>query len=63
VGKALRSKVDAASFMGHSYTCNGKQFKGLSAVCAPQQMLGEMTDRQLNQIGSWVDVGKIYGTG
>jgi branched-chain amino acid transport system substrate-binding protein len=63
VGKALRSKVDAASFMGHSYTCNGKQFKGLSAVCAPQQMLGEMTDRQLNQIGSWVDVGKIYGMG
>ena len=63
VTKSLRSKVDASSFMGHPYTCNGKQFKGLPAVCAPQQMLGEMTDRQLNQIGSWVDVGKIYGLG
>ena len=63
VTSALRGKVDAPSFMGHSYTCNGKQFKGLPAVCAPQQMLGLMTDRQLNQIGDWVDVGKIYGMG
>ncbi|MEI7886183.1 MAG: ABC transporter substrate-binding protein [Actinomycetes bacterium] len=63
VTMALRGKVDASSFMGHPYTCNGKQFKGLPAACAPQQMLGEMTDRQLNQVGSWVDVGKIYGMG
>jgi len=63
VTKAFRGKADASSFMGHPYTCNGKQFKGLPAVCAPQQMLGSMTDRQLNQIGTWVDVGKIYGMG
>ncbi|MEX0768041.1 MAG: ABC transporter substrate-binding protein, partial [Microthrixaceae bacterium] len=63
VTKEFRSKVNASSFMGHPYTCDGKQFKNLPAVCAPQQMLGEMTDRQLNQIGTWVDVGKIYGMG
>ena len=55
----LRSKVDAPSFSGHPYTCDGEQFPGLPAMCSPQQILGQMHDEQLEQVGDWIDVGKI----
>lgn len=57
---AFRHKVDAPSFMGHPYTCDGKQLKGLPALCSPQQILAKIQGRQLMQIGTWIDVGKIY---
>lgn len=61
---AFRAKVDAPSFMGHTYTCDGKQLAGLPALCSPQQILVKMHDGQLDQVGDWVDVGAIYaGTG
>lgn len=56
----LKAQEDAPSFMGHPYTCDGKQFDGLPAMCSPQQILGQMTSGQLAQVGDWVDVGKIY---
>lgn len=58
---AFRHKVDAPSFMGHTYTCDGKQLKGLPAICSPQQILAKIQNRTLSQIGTWIDVGKIYG--
>jgi len=57
---ALQAQVDAPSFAGHPYTCDGEQFDGLPAMCSPQQILGEMTDGNLAQIGDWIDVGSIY---
>lgn len=57
---SLKAQKDAPSFMGHPYTCDGKQFDGLPAMCSPQQILGEMHDGNLAQVGDWVDVGKIY---
>lgn len=57
---ALRAKVDAPSFMGHAYTCDGKQFKGLPSMCSPQQILARMDHKELNQVGDWIDVGAIY---
>ncbi len=57
---AFRSKVDAPSFMGHPYTCNGKQLADLTAMCSPQQILAEQKNGQLEQLGTWIDVGKIY---
>jgi branched-chain amino acid transport system substrate-binding protein len=60
ITEALRAKVDAPSFAGHPYTCDGKQFDGLPSMCSPQQILGEMQDGQLAQVGDWVDVGAIY---
>lgn len=63
ITKSLKSTVDATSFMGHDYTCNGEQFDGLPAMCSPQQILGEMHDGQLDQLGTWIDVGTIYGAG
>ena len=58
---AFRHKVDAPSFMGHAYTCDGKQLKGLPAMCSPQQILAKIQNRTLSQLGTWIDVGKIYG--
>lgn len=57
---SLSAKVDEPSFMGHDYTCDRKQFAGLPAMCSPQQVLAEMKDRNLTQVGDWVDVGAIY---
>ncbi len=57
---ALRHKVKAPSFMGHPYTCDGRQLAGLPALCSPQQILARVQGRTLEQVGSWVDVGAIY---
>jgi branched-chain amino acid transport system substrate-binding protein len=55
---ALSSQVNTPSFMGHPYTCDGQQFPGLSALCSPQQILVEMHDGELRQLGTWIDVGR-----
>jgi hypothetical protein len=49
--------------MGHPSTCERQQLAGLPALCSPQQILAEMQDGELEQIGDWVDVGAIYGAG
>ncbi len=56
---ALKSQVDAPSFSGHPYTCDGKQYPGLPAMCSPQQVLAQMKDGTLSQLGDWIDVGQI----
>lgn len=60
ITKALRTKKDEPSFMGHSYTCDQDQFDGLPALCSPQQILVQMKNKQLTQITDWIDVGAIY---
>lgn len=60
ITEALSAKRDAPSFMGHRYTCDRKQFEGLPAMCSPQEILGVMKDGALQQVGDWIDVGKIY---
>ena len=60
ITKALRAQVDAPNFGSHPYTCDGKQFEGLPALCSPQQILGQMEDGTLTQVGDWIDVGQIY---
>jgi branched-chain amino acid transport system substrate-binding protein len=57
VTRALRAKHDTPSFMGHDYTCDGQQFPGLPAACAPQQVIVRMQDGALEQVGGWIDVG------
>jgi branched-chain amino acid transport system substrate-binding protein len=57
---SLSAKVDEPSFMGHDYTCDREQFDGLPAMCSPQQILAVLKDRNLTQVGDWVDVGAIY---
>ncbi len=61
VSEALSSQVDTPSFMGHPYTCDRQQFAGLPAMCSPQQILGQVDGEELVQLGTWIDVGAIYG--
>jgi len=56
---ALQAQVDAPSFSGHPYTCDGEQYPGLPAMCSPQQILAQMEDGTLSQLGDWIDVGEI----
>lgn len=59
ITEALQAQVDAPSFSGHPYTCDGKQYPGLPAMCSPQQILAQMEDGTLSQLGDWIDVGTI----
>ncbi|MEO6627969.1 MAG: ABC transporter substrate-binding protein [Aquihabitans sp.] len=58
---ALAAKKDEPSFMGHNYTCDHKQLSGLPAMCSPQQILAQLQDGKLVQLGTWVDVGTVPG--
>jgi branched-chain amino acid transport system substrate-binding protein len=60
---ALESQHEAPSFSGHPSTCDHQQMAGLPALCSPQQILAEMRDGQLYQLGTWIDVGAEYGDG
>ena len=60
---ALQAQEDAPSFMGHPSTCDGEQLAGLPALCSPQQILAELKDGELVQVGDWIDVGEVFGDG
>lgn len=56
----LRDARDVPSFMGHAYTCDGKQFPGTPAFCSPQQILAERTKSGFEQLSKhYIDVGAI----
>lgn len=63
VMNGLRSSNDVPSFMGHPFTCDGRQIEGLVAMCSPQQILVEMREGELLQKGSWIGVGAILAEG
>jgi branched-chain amino acid transport system substrate-binding protein len=60
VAAALSSQVDTPSFMGHPYTCDGRQFEGLPAMCSPQQIVVQIQSGEVTQLSDWIDVGAIY---
>jgi branched-chain amino acid transport system substrate-binding protein len=58
---AFRGGSDHANFMGHSYTCDGKQLAGATAVCnAYQQIRQVQGTRILVADPSWVTAGSYY---
>jgi branched-chain amino acid transport system substrate-binding protein len=57
---ALEQQERTPSYMGHPYSCDRRQFDGLPAMCSPQQILAEVREGELVQIGSWIDVGAIH---
>lgn len=61
ITEAIESRVDAPSFMGHPYTCDQQQLRGLPAICSPQQILAQMEGGELVQLGDWIDVGSVPG--
>lgn len=63
ITEALGAQDEAPSFMGHPSTCDRDQLAGLPALCSPQQILAELTDGELAQIGDWIDVGEVFGDG
>jgi branched-chain amino acid transport system substrate-binding protein len=58
IAETLRAQVDASSFMGHPYTCDGKQIPELPATCSPQQIMTQLRDGQLEQVSDWIDPGQ-----
>ena len=54
--KAFKVTHNEPSFMGHPYTCDGKQLPGYPAMCSPQQTLGQLTNKAIKQLGGWIDI-------
>lgn len=61
ISSALAATTDESSFMGHDYTCDREQLSGLPAMCSPQQILARMKGGELEQLGTWIDVGSVPG--
>lgn len=57
----FRATVDEPNFDGHPYTCDGKQMPGLPALCAPQQVLVELTGpgEFVEVSDGWIDVAEL----
>ena len=64
---AFRASKDAPSFMGHPYTCDGKQIPEFPALCSPQQIMVRYANKKLVQASKgtpsnpygWIDVPAI----
>jgi len=59
--EAFRSAVDAPSFDGHPYTCDGRLIPALPSMCAPQEVIAELTgpDQFREASDGWIDVPAI----
>lgn len=55
------SKVDEPSFDGHDYTCDGQQVPGFPSLCAPQQVILELTGpgEFVQASDGWIDVPAV----
>lgn len=52
----FRAARERPSFMGHPYTCDGRQLAGYPALCSPQQVLAELHEGALRAVTGWLDV-------
>lgn len=57
----FRSKVDEPSFDGHPYTCDGQQVPDFPSLCAPQQVIAELTgpNEFVQASDGWIDVPAV----
>lgn len=52
---ALRATRNQPSFMGHPYTCDGKQVPALTSVCSMSVRILRLEGGSLHPVGDWVD--------
>lgn len=59
---AVQATDGQPSFWGHPYTCDGQQVPGLPALCAPQQILFEVTKAGADPsgVGGWIDTAELF---
>ncbi|MBJ7381122.1 MAG: ABC transporter substrate-binding protein [Acidimicrobiia bacterium] len=56
---AFRKSVDHPSFNGHPYTCDGKDFPGLPALCTSEEVIVQNVKGTLVPRTGWIDVGAL----
>jgi branched-chain amino acid transport system substrate-binding protein len=59
--QAFRTSVDVPSFDGHPYTCDGSPIPALPSMCAPQEVIAELTgpDQFREASDGWIDVPAV----
>lgn len=58
---AFRTESGVGNFLGHPYTCDGKQFPGRSAICTKEVRMNQIKDGVPAQIeDDWIDATEFY---
>lgn len=57
---AFRDGSDNANFMGHPYTCDGKQLAGASAVCNAYEQIRQYKGGKIGVAAQWTTAGSDY---
>ena len=57
--QAFRSGKDNPNFMGHPYTCDGKQLPGSTSVCNAYQRIFTYKDGKSTQLADWIDPAPV----
>jgi branched-chain amino acid transport system substrate-binding protein len=57
---AFRTGSDHPNFMGHPYTCDGKQIAGASAVCNAYQQIRQLKGGKPTVATQWQTAGSYY---
>lgn len=57
---AFKDGSDKANFMGHSYTCDGKQLAGAAAVCNGYEQIRQIKGGKAVVAKEWTTAGSYY---
>ncbi|WP_375387062.1 ABC transporter substrate-binding protein [uncultured Amnibacterium sp.] len=57
---AFRDGSDKPNFMGHPYTCDGKQILGASAVCNANEQIRQLKGGKIVVAKEWTTAGSYY---
>jgi branched-chain amino acid transport system substrate-binding protein len=57
---AFRAGSDNVNFMGHPYTCDGKQLAGATAVCNAEEQIRQVKGSSITVAKQWTTAGKYY---
>jgi branched-chain amino acid transport system substrate-binding protein len=61
--QAFQSGTNNPNFMGHPYTCDGKQLPGSTSVCNAYQRIFTYKDGKSQQLADWIDPTKVMTAG
>ena len=57
---AIRKSPNNTNFLGHPYTCNGKQLSGQPAICNAFEQIRQVSGTNINPVGNFISAASFY---
>ena len=57
---AIRKSPNNTNFLGHPYTCNGKQLSGQPAICNAFEQIRQVSGTNINAVGNFISAASFY---